>query len=143
MPNGNNCSAECAPERGNEPPARGNTLGEQGTKQAAPRQGADSKERIQLGRLQRGCQRHQTKVASHTEKPLGFSKWLGRATPHPEPCLVGKGQGLLMSPTQGQADIIWATLAPAISQPLWGQLYGWLPLSNAYGISFPCDTTQI
>ena len=65
--------AECAPERGNEPPARGNTLGEQGTKQAAPRQGADSKERIQLGRLQRGCQRHQTKVASHTEKPLGFS----------------------------------------------------------------------
>ena len=73
MPNGNNCSAECAPERGNEPPARGNTLGEQRTKRAAPRQGADSKERIQLGRLQRGCQRHQTKVASHTEKPLGFS----------------------------------------------------------------------
>ena len=81
-PNSNNCSAECAPERGNEPPARGNTLGEQGTKQAAPRQGADSKERIQLGRLQRGCQRHQTKVASHTEKPLGFSKWLERNTPH-------------------------------------------------------------
>ena len=61
-----------------------------------------------------------------------------------------------MSPTQGQADIIWATLAPAISQPLWGQLYGWLPLSNAYGISslpsqhksntnsisFHCSTTQ-
>ena len=30
------------------------------------------------GRMQRGCQRHQTKVASHTEKPLGFSKWLVR-----------------------------------------------------------------
>ena len=27
------------------------------------------------------------------------------------------------------------SLYPAISQPLWGQLYGWLPLSNAYGIS--------
>jgi hypothetical protein len=27
------------------------------------------------------------------------------------------------------------SLFPAISQPLWGQLYGWLPLSNAYGIS--------
>jgi hypothetical protein len=27
------------------------------------------------------------------------------------------------------------SLSPAISQPLWGQLYGWLPLSNAYGIS--------
>ena len=56
-----------------------------------------------------------------------------------------------MSPTQGQADIIRETLAPAIyfpslartvtvgSQPLWGQLYGWLPLSNAYGI-FYCKT---
>ena len=29
---------------------------------------------------------------------------------------------------------------PAISQPLWGQLYGWLPLSNAYGIPFRCNT---
>ena len=27
------------------------------------------------------------------------------------------------------------SLFPAISQSLWGQLYGWLPLSNAYGIS--------
>jgi len=27
-------------------------------------------------------------VASHTEKPLGFSKWLDRATPtHIQPCL--------------------------------------------------------
>ena len=40
-----------------------------------------------------------------------------------------------MSPTQGQADIIGSNSIPAISQPLWGQLYGWLPLSNAYGIS--------
>jgi hypothetical protein len=30
---------------------------------------------------------------------------------------------------------VWVLLFPAISQPLWGQLYGWLPLSNAYGIS--------
>jgi len=28
-----------------------------------------------------------------------------------------------------------ASLSPAISQPQEGQLYGWLPLSNAYGIS--------
>ena len=27
------------------------------------------------------------------------------------------------------------SLLPAISQPQEGQLYGWLPLSNAYGIS--------
>jgi hypothetical protein len=27
-----------------------------------------------------------------------------------------------------------ASLSPAISQPQEGQLYGWLPLSNAYGI---------
>ena len=26
--------------------------------------------------------RHRTKVASHTEKPLGFSVWLERNTPH-------------------------------------------------------------
>ena len=30
MPISNNCSAECAPERGNEPPARGNALGNKG-----------------------------------------------------------------------------------------------------------------
>ena len=28
------------------------------------------------------------------------------------------------------------SLSPAISQSPRGQLYGWLPLSNAYGISF-------
>ena len=28
------------------------------------------------------CQRHRTMVASHTEKPLGFSKWLERNSPH-------------------------------------------------------------
>ncbi len=28
------------------------------------------------------CQRHQTKVASHTEKPLGFSKWLEQGLPY-------------------------------------------------------------
>ena len=35
---------------------------------------------------------------------------------------------------------VWVSLFPAISQPLWGQLYGWLPLSNAYGIPFRCNT---
>ena len=45
-----------------------------------------------------------------------------------------------MSPTQGQADINGGNPFPAISQPLWGQLYGWLPLSNAYGIPFRCNT---
>jgi hypothetical protein len=39
-----------------------------------------------------------------------------------------------MSPTQGQADIIWAILAPAISLCLKARLYGWLPLSDASGI---------
>ena len=32
-----------------------------------------------------------------------------------------------------------ASLSPAISQPQEGQLYGWLPLSNAYGISSRCN----
>ena len=31
------------------------------------------------------------------------------------------------------------SLSPAISQPQEGQLYGWLPLSNAYGISSRCN----
>ena len=44
-----------------------------------------------------------------------------------------------MSPTQGQADIKRATFAPAISKHLTAFLYGWLPLSNAYGI-FYCKT---
>ncbi len=30
--------------------------------------------------------RHRTKVASHTETPLGVSKWLVRATSHKKPC---------------------------------------------------------
>ena len=94
----------------------------------------------------RRCQRHRTKVASHTVVPLGtanqrslFAKrgkvngWEGRTT-HPETLPIGKGHTQPLSPTQGQADIIGATLAPAISQPQEGQLYGWLPLSNAYGI---------
>ena len=45
-------------------------------------------------------------VASHTEKPLGFSKWLDRATPTTETLLLGKGQGLTMSPTIKAGNII-------------------------------------
>ena len=67
----------------------------------------------------------------------------GKDESHTQNLATGKGHTQLMSPTQGQADIIEATLAPAISQPLWGQLYGWLPLSNAYRHSFWCDTTYI
>ena len=56
---------------------------------------------------------------------------------------VGKGPGLLMSPTQGQADIIGATLAPAISKHPRAFLYGWLPLSDAAGIIIVnCPTTS-
>ena len=51
---------------------------------------------------------------------------------HTRNLAIGKGQGLLMSPTQGQADIIGATLAPAISKHPRAFLYGWLPLSDAY-----------
>ena len=80
-------------------------------------------------------------VASHTAVPLGTAKWLVRATPTPETLLLGKGQGPLMSPTQGQAEIIKGNPIPAISQPLWGQLYGWLPLFDASGI--PLQTAQL
>ena len=50
--------------------------------------------------------------------------------------LLCKGQELIMSPTQGQAVVIVVTFDPAISKNLKAFLYGWLPLSNAYGISF-------
>ena len=85
-------------------------------------------------------------VASHTAVPLGTSKWLVRATPLTRNLAVGKGQGLLISPTQGQAYIIGATFTPAIYFPslartvtvgsrcLKARLYGWLPLSDASGI---------
>ncbi len=54
--------------------------------------------------------------------------------PTSETLPLGKGHTLTMSPTQGQADIIWAILAPAISLCLKARLYGWLPLSDASGI---------
>ena len=81
-------------------------------------------------------------VASHTAVPMGTanqrslfasareSKWLDRADPIRE-TLLGKGQGLLMSPTQGQAYIIGGNPIPAISKNLKAFLYGWLPLSDA------------
>jgi hypothetical protein len=58
----------------------------------------------------------------------------GKSDTQTETLPLGKGHTLLMSPTQGQADIIGATFAPAISQSPRGQLYGWLPLSDASGI---------
>jgi len=41
-----------------------------------------------------------------------------------------------MSPTQGQAKLLEGIPIPAISHPLKGELYGWLPLSDASGIFF-------
>ncbi len=73
-------------------------------------------------------------VASHTETPLGVSKWLVKATPTHGTLPLGKGHGLTMSPTQGQAILLGGNLIPAISQSPRGQLYGWLPLSDAAGI---------
>ena len=75
-------------------------------------------------------------VASHTAVPLGTAKWLVRVTPTPETLPLGKGHTQPMSPTQGQAYIIRGNPIPAISQPLNGQLYGWLPLSDAAGINY-------
>ena len=44
----------------------------------------------------------------------------GKAIPHTQNLAIGKGHTQLMSPTQGQADIIGDNSIPAISQPLWG-----------------------
>ena len=121
------------------------------------RQGAVSKERMQLGHLQRGCQRHQTKVASHTETPLGVSKWLGKRHHTPRTLLLGKGHTQHMSPTQGQADIIGATPYQPFRSPYRGSCMAgyhclmptaFLPLQyninlTSNGISFRCNTTHI
>ena len=39
-------------------------------------------------------------------RAYGYGEMAGATTPHPEPCLVGKGHTQNMSPTQGQADNI-------------------------------------
>ena len=67
--------------------------------------------------------------------PLGGCEMAGESGIAHGPCRLGKGHTLLMSPTQGQAILLGGNLIPAISQSPRGQLYGWLPLSNAYGIS--------
>ena len=48
--------------------------------------------------------------------------------------MVGDMSGSCPLP-KGKVPGVWCHF-PAISQPLWGQLYGWLPLSNAYGIFY-------
>ena len=70
-------------------------------------------------------------VASHTVVPLGTAKWLERATPTHGTLPLGKGHGLTMSPTQGQAILYGGYSFPAISKNLKAFLYGWLPLSDA------------
>jgi len=67
---------------------------------------------------------------------MGTAKWLVRATPPFYTLPLGKGHTQNMSPTQGQAYIKGATLAPAISRCLKARLYGWLPLSDASGIIY-------
>ena len=74
-------------------------------------------------------------------RAYGYGKMAGKDELHTQNLAIGKGHTQLMSPTQGQAILLWATLAPAISRCLKARLYGWLPLSNAYGISFLCDKT--
>ena len=56
----------------------------------------------------------------------------GKSDTTPGTLPLGKGQGLLMSPTQGQAILLGGISVPAISKHLKAFLYGWLPLSDAY-----------
>ena len=85
-------------------------------------------------------------VASHTEKPLGFSKWLGKATPHKYNLadMQGTRANHVAYPRAGwyyRVNPIPAIYFPSLmrtvtvgSQSPGGQLYGWLPLSDASGI---------
>jgi len=74
-------------------------------------------------------------VASHTEKPLGFSKWLVRGLPHNNIACPWVGDMVCVCPLpKGKVSGVGVAF-PAISRCLKARLYGWLPLSNAYGIS--------
>ena len=74
-------------------------------------------------------------VASHTETPLGVSKWLVRGCPEEYSLPLGRRQGLFgYVPYLKARFYLWVSLSPAISRCLKARLYGWLPLSNAYGI---------
>jgi len=75
-------------------------------------------------------------VASHTAVPLGTAKWLDRATPHTRNLAVGKGQGLLMSPTQGQAVIIGAIPYQPFRSPQGDSCMAGYPCPMPNGIFF-------
>ena len=84
------------------------------------------------------CQRHQTKVASHTATPLGVAKWLVRGCPEEYSLPLGRRHGLpvpltcvALVPYLKARFYVWVSLIPAISRCLKARLYGWLPLSNA------------
>ena len=80
--------------------------------------------------------RHRTKVASHTEKPLGFSKWLERNTPPYNIACPWVGDMFCVCPLPtARFYVCGVSPSPAISKHPRAFLYGWLPLSNAYGIS--------
>ena len=60
----------------------------------------------------------------------------GQSDTTPKTLPLGKGQGLTMSPTIKAGYIIGGLpFHQPFRSPQEGQLYGWLPLSNAYGIS--------
>jgi len=62
------------------------------------------------------------------------SKWLVWDCPNNISLPLGRRHEQPLSLTYGKVPGVWCRF-PAISQPPKGQLYGWLPLSNAYGIS--------
>ena len=80
--------------------------------------------------------RHRTKVASHTAVPMGTAKWLvWDYPPMIKACLYGRRHVLRMSLTYSKVLCVWVSPSPAISPYITARLYGWLPLSNASGIS--------
>ena len=56
---------------------------------------------------------------------------------------LGRRHELRMSLTYRQGFWCGCRSIQPFRSPQEGQLYGWLPLSNAFRYSFPCDTTQI
>ena len=90
--------------------------------------------------------RHRTMVASHTETPLGVSNQRslfakrGKVNGWCEGCPnnislpLGRRHEQPLSLTYGKVPGVWCRSHQPFRSPQEGQLYGWLPLSNAYGI---------
>ena len=82
-------------------------------------------------------------VASHTETPLGVSKWLVRDYPPYNIACPWVGDMVSSCPLHISKVFCVMSLSPAISKHPRAFLYGWLPLSDAKRHHLLLDITNV